>query len=720
MSTDIDKYFANHTGFDHVRPAIGALAEIFEGCRHDIEFRALPSKKSRSKDPERGQMFLPLNGDGRHDWSKAVLPISTWQERGLNLYYGAGTREGGGRTENVREMPTVWLDFDGGDEKAFLDKLAKFKWPASLLVETSPGRYQVFWRLKTPATAEDIPKALSVVRGLAILFDGDPTVADAARILRVPGTVNMNHERPVQGRIVWFDGARRYDLTEMHAHAGVEALAKRDHAPRAASPARETSSFSSETQSAIDTLTTRCSFVQHFRDNAASLPEPDWYMGISNLVHLRPGGVDVIHAWSSPYPGYTRGETDAKILKALNASAPITCAKIGERWKGCAECPSKGAVTAPINLVYKFAGRPMPAVEVVETKDKAGKTPETEIFGNLSDETVTPTSGLVAQYIQHVSPLTDAPRRYHLAMAWLLLSILLGPACALPHFGSLLFANLWIILIGPSSRVRKTTALSFPQRIVARLEPDRILPAEFTTERLFEVLANQPVGGWFFSEFKSMADMVSRDYNAGAKALLTDLYDVPPVAKTRSTKGGGDITIPHPCYVTIASATTPEWLLNRKSADDFASGFLPRFVFVPVLAPDKEPMAFCDDQNLKGYTSLLAEISNTLSKYKTGGTLLAGYTPEAKEAFKTWFIAIDKSDPLRGTPLIAFTSRYQAIAHKIAMLYTVSVGRDVGAMDVEAVRYGTKYVSLSRGFEYSPFVGFENSPPVVHSFGSCR
>lgn len=99
----------------------------------------------------------------------------------------------------------------------------------------------------------------------------------------------------------------------------------------------------------------QCRFMQEqFRDGAGTLPEPLWYDGVSNLCR-EPGGVSLTHEICKSHPGYTRAETDAKILQALNASGPTGCAKIKEHGGICGGCTLD--VTAPVALINPWAAK---------------------------------------------------------------------------------------------------------------------------------------------------------------------------------------------------------------------------------------------------------------------------------------------------------------------------------------------------------------------------
>jgi hypothetical protein len=98
----------------------------------------------------------------------------------------------------------------------------------------------------------------------------------------------------------------------------------------------------------VDVLLKRCAFLRHCRDDAATLPEPEWYSMVSNIARCR-HGAEAVHRLSAPYPGYSPQETEQKIAHALADAGPHTCAFI--QALGFRGCPPGGCgVKAPIGL----------------------------------------------------------------------------------------------------------------------------------------------------------------------------------------------------------------------------------------------------------------------------------------------------------------------------------------------------------------------------------
>ena len=111
-------------------------------------------------------------------------------------------------------------------------------------------------------------------------------------------------------------------------------------------------------------LIDECKFLQHCRDDAATLPEDHWYMMICILAREYKGP-DIIHSLSQSYPKYSREETDAKILHALNDQpGPITCKTLKILW----DCNKDCKVTCPIHLNNKNF-RPYYAISTEKNND---------------------------------------------------------------------------------------------------------------------------------------------------------------------------------------------------------------------------------------------------------------------------------------------------------------------------------------------------------------
>ena len=126
-----------------------------------------------------------------------------------NVYYGVATRtrrEGTGAAVGVATC--IWFD----EFTRPAPDLPQFSW----LVETSPGKVQGGFFLKEPTT--DLCRAEILSQRLGQAVGGD-TVWDRARILRLPGFLNVKKEHPGHPRafLLELNPDLRYTLEELEA-----------------------------------------------------------------------------------------------------------------------------------------------------------------------------------------------------------------------------------------------------------------------------------------------------------------------------------------------------------------------------------------------------------------------------------------------------------------------------------------------------------------------
>jgi len=82
-----------------------------------------------------------------------------------------------------------------------------------VFVETSPGKRQAYWLLTEPS--RDLDKVENINRRLAQALGGD-AVWDRARIMRLPGFLNVKPEHPEhpRARLLEIHSKRRFILEE--------------------------------------------------------------------------------------------------------------------------------------------------------------------------------------------------------------------------------------------------------------------------------------------------------------------------------------------------------------------------------------------------------------------------------------------------------------------------------------------------------------------------
>ncbi|QNI35860.1 RepB family DNA primase [Edaphobacter albus] len=112
---------------------------------------------------------------------------------GANIYVAANPLRSGSRKrtkDSIASVRHVYLDIDeDGDARLAALRASDAVPSASAILSTSPGKYQVFWRVE----GFDFELQEITLKQLATVFGGDPACTDCNRVLRIPGFVNRKY-----------------------------------------------------------------------------------------------------------------------------------------------------------------------------------------------------------------------------------------------------------------------------------------------------------------------------------------------------------------------------------------------------------------------------------------------------------------------------------------------------------------------------------------------
>jgi len=275
-----------------------------------------------------------------------------------NVYFGVGARlnKKSGRKQDVGYISTLWLDIDekdGTSKEEAIKALEEWIFKPSYIIDSGHGIH-AYWVLREPAEPSDFGRIEAINKALAKQFNGDMRVVEIAHIMRLPGSMNVKQEPFLPVKILQ-ESDNRYELDDFEEVLPHEELAIKEYKltgekPNGNGKGIKPGNFPDET---IEKVIDECAFLRHCRDDAKTLREIEWYEMITNLVAM---GADdsKIHELSSPYPGYTKRETEEKIKHARNdAPGPHTCANIEEHFEGCKTCPwYANGVKSPSGIAY--------------------------------------------------------------------------------------------------------------------------------------------------------------------------------------------------------------------------------------------------------------------------------------------------------------------------------------------------------------------------------
>jgi RepB DNA-primase from phage plasmid len=113
---------------------------------------------------------------------------------GANVYVAANPLRAGSRKrtkESIASVRHLYIDIDTDGDARLAALLASDAVPTpTVILSTSPGKYQVLWRVDD----FDFARQEQTLKLLAIAFGGDPACTDCNRVLRIPGFWNRKYD----------------------------------------------------------------------------------------------------------------------------------------------------------------------------------------------------------------------------------------------------------------------------------------------------------------------------------------------------------------------------------------------------------------------------------------------------------------------------------------------------------------------------------------------
>lgn len=261
---------------------------------------------------------------------------------------------------------------------------------------------------------------------------------------------------------------------------------------------------------------------------------------------------------------------------------------------------------------------------------------------------------LIDMYVDWATRACDAPEIFHKTCAYWIVSSILGKYTNImtSYTTRGIRPNLWVILLGPSRIVRKSTAMEMAEEIVEQINPDQKLAASFTPEALYEILNNMQRGDygyWVKDEFGGFFKMLQKKYMWGMREILSAIY-----------MGRGEkrqlrnlvLNIPVGIYITtIGTLPTPAHIYFQE--EDFSSGFLNRFIIAYAKERNKRiPLLHSDPQLDAKKNELiykLKELENELRELSPVIVSFSFDTVKSLEDYDNWveheLRRIEKNNP---------------------------------------------------------------------------
>lgn len=533
-----------------------------------------------------------------------------------------------------------------------------FRVPPSIIVESSPGKWQCFWLLDEATPVQEIQH---VAHQISIAHEKqgcDKSGWIPTKMLRVPTTSNL-----------------KYDI-----------------------PARVKITGGNEEVYTLDTIAAAYSDIPVTQEVIErSLAIPAYLPKAISVIEKIPTDID--HLYYDPVPpkgswsermwafmlgcfqsGFTREEVFVVALRAkCNKYDPSNVGKLTQTGVPIPRRPDpEGTLWNEVLKAEKAFNEGETAAQIAQTPEEGedGLRKEIKEAKFLTNEEreylrdLGPT--FVDRYCSWVSRKTDSSYVYQRSLAIQLMSSIYGRAAYIvPQFG-VMDLNIWVLIIGDTTYSRKSTARSLYLKALHRAENLiglRIdIGSDFTPEGLNSALAQRDgqaslvhrdeIHG-FFNE------MFTKGYMAGAVERLTDLYDGKVQVTMRATKGASqDKRVS--TVLNVLGLGTPEGIGEVLDERHFQSGFLARFVWAHAEPPrvvTKEMVeikeATVTHDSVTGDGELDDLVDELLSTYHsltstTKDRQRVRFTAEALDRFNEWsflvtgvtdsdFISDDKS-----------------------------------------------------------------------------
>lgn len=443
-----------------------------------------------------------------------------------------------------------------------------FRIRPSWTVETSPGRYQVYWKLNEAQTGhEPVVEVAKVNRRIAQAHKSqgcDTAFVNSAKLLRVPGT--SNHKHP--GAVVILADIDDYT----YSVGAFEEVYPVSETPDAID--YEQIDMPDEIATFALDQGNRMKLMQGLPNSQAlrSLMMDRWapdkrsdmrYKLLCELYRLDLGDDAVMAiAWWAPSNKYTE---DPRGVRGLWAEAMKAKAEIAQE---------VDAYDKPIGDKEGWEHEVTSQVEVRERTDFL-----------TSEERETLPVSFVDEWVQWAGTKTDAPAEYHRAAAVTLLSAVYSEfGHAFPAFGELKL-NIWMMVLGRSTKDRKSTSRGYLSKAFRALRTDEYnydLGDDVTPSGISLALHDRANKATVFSRDEVQGlfkELLHQSYMSGGLEVFTKLYDGWSGGRVRATgekKVLDSVPVSFLMFLMGILTESAEVL----TVTNYRSGFLTRFVYV--------------------------------------------------------------------------------------------------------------------------------------------
>ena len=283
----------------------------------------------------------------------------------------------------------------------------------------------------------------------------------------------------------------------------------------------------------------------------------------------------------------------------------------------------------------------------------------------------------LANYIAFTSE-QESPSLFHLWVGTSMVATALGRNVWINRGYYTLYPNLYIVLVGGSARVKKTTAISIGINVLKDALPHLcMISQKITPEALIGVFVGQTAekkqtsGGIIAADELSvfMGDSKKDD---SLMHLLTKMYDCPPIFDYH-TMARGKETVRN-VWINIIAGSTPDWIKQSMPQHAIGGGFTSRIIFVYQFEPEKlVPFPHITNGMIKNRSALIEDLKR-VEKMKGEFTLSA----DARDWYERWYCEVmSKITSTAESSLDGYYGRKHDTLLKVAMCISASRGSEM-------------------------------------------
>ena len=437
-----------------------------------------------------------------------------------------------------------------------------------IVVESSPGRYQVYWLIEPGNDITEVAKLNRRISQAHKAQGCDVSFINPAKLMRVPGTSN-------------------------HKHPGAVVVVR-----------DETVESSARSMAFLVDLYPEDEIADAYEASVGDMPDDleDYIReNRSKLLQGLPNSQSIKSMLFDDYHGERRSEVLFRLMCELYRTGLDDREVMAVAWgapankfngedprglQGLWDTALLKAKTAAFDPAYEwdfeesYFDEEEPA-----TRKRADNIQQYSFISDEEAELVRGMSNFVDEWVNWATSKTDSPAEYHQAAALTLMSTVYSEfGHATPQWGQMKL-NVWFMVLGRSTKDRKSTSRSYMNKALSALKTDDYnynLGEDVTPGGLLLALHDRPHKSSVFARDEVQGlfkELLQQSYMSGGLETFTKLYDGWTGGRKRATGDKKEHESVPVSFVMFLMGILTE-SADVLTITNFRSGFLTRFLYV--------------------------------------------------------------------------------------------------------------------------------------------